>query len=110
MIARSGSTSRRGPEGERQDLSRLWYADPTGEAAVRRILEADDFIVTDPAGHKIFHISRDALLSVVPMLDFKPNAAATSLRARLRKKAPTKAGATAGEGNRPDPTTTKENQ
>lgn len=52
----------------------LWYSDPTGETAVRNLLNAatdDDLEVIDNRGTTIFRIKRHTLLeAVVPQLQF----------------------------------------
>ena len=55
-------------------IGRLWYADPTGETAIRNILAAshgDDFVVVNSEGFPVFFIKRHVLADVVlPNLSF----------------------------------------
>ena len=52
----------------------LWYGDPTGETAVRNLLDAatdDDLEVIDNRGNTVFRIKRSTMLdAVVPHLMF----------------------------------------
>ncbi|GGD83142.1 hypothetical protein [Microbacterium murale] len=55
------------------DLSRLWYADPTGQAAVHNIMVAsrpDDYALVDVRGNVLFRIKPHVLADVLPMLNF----------------------------------------
>ena len=55
-------------------LYRLTYADPTGEAAVRKVLEVsrgDVFTLVDSQGNPVFLIRRDTLTAcVIPHFQF----------------------------------------
>ncbi|GAA4191938.1 hypothetical protein GCM10022219_11510 [Microbacterium oryzae] len=55
------------------DLSRLWYADPTGETAVRNLMastKSDDFAVVDSRGNVVFRIKPNVLAALLPFLHF----------------------------------------
>lgn len=55
------------------DSSKLWYSDPTGETAVRNIMQetrADDFALVDQHGNVIFRIKPNVLAAILPMLHF----------------------------------------
>lgn len=69
-----------------QDLTRLWYADPTGEAAIRHILAADDFSVVDHTGATVFRISGQALAAALHLYTFTPSRRGRSVRAHVRKE------------------------
>lgn len=77
-------------------VRRLWYADPSGETAVRRILElgqasggGDDLEVCDSRGRVIFLIRRRVLAdAVLPHLTFTPTRRGGSAIRAHKKKAP----------------------
>lgn len=79
-----------GPDGSL--LGRLWYSDPTGQAAVQNILalsRADDLRVVDAQGNPIFLIRKDVLIdAVVPHLQFSITRRGRSNIRAHRKKAP----------------------
>lgn len=62
-----------GPGTHQGDNSRLWYADTTGESAVRNIMDAahpDDYAVVDSRGNVLFRIKPHVLADVLPLLNF----------------------------------------
>lgn len=51
----------------------LWFRDPTGETAVRNLLNnapGDDFEVIDGRGNTVFRIKRAHLAALIPELTF----------------------------------------
>jgi hypothetical protein len=70
------------------DLSRLWFSDPTGETAIRNILNAKNYSVVDDAGNVVFRIHRDELVAALPLYNFSPTRYRRSVRARLKEKPP----------------------
>lgn len=113
MISSKGVDSKSRPIDQDPDLvRRLWYADPSGETAVRKILElgqtagnGDDLEVCDPRGRVIFLIRRRVLIeAVLPHLAFTPTRRVGSTIRAHKKKAPVAPGA-----QDQHPTTTKEN-
>lgn len=82
------------------DNSRLWYADPTGHAAVRNIMRqtgADDYTVVSPTGEILFRIKPHVLADVLPMLNFTHTRRGRGAIRAHKKNAPESA-ATAFEG------------
>lgn len=81
-------------------LGRLWYADPTGETAVRNILSliavarGDDFTLVDSQGNAVFLIKKHVLVeTVIPQLEFtRTRRGRDNIRAH-KKKAPESVGA-----------------
>ena len=88
-------------------LGRLWYADPTGETAVRNILalsRGDEFAVVDSQGNPIFFIKKHVLAeAVIPQLTFtRTRRGRDNIRAHMRN-APGSVGADI-PGAEPKPT------
>lgn len=97
-----GVVSQSRPIDHDPDLVRqLWYADPSGETAIRRILElgqaagnGDDLEVCDSQGRLIFLIRRRVLAeAVLPYLAFTPTRRGRSTIRAHKKKAPVAPGA-----------------
>ena len=71
-------------------LGRLWYADPTGETAVRNLLAlgSDDYTLVDAQGNPIFLIRKTVLIdAVMPHLAFTRTRRRDNIRAH-KKNAP----------------------
>lgn len=107
-----GVVSQSRPIDQDPDLvRRLWYADPSGETAIRRILElgqaagnGDDLEVCDSQGRVIFLIRRRVLAEVLlPHLAFTPTRRGRSTIRAHKRKAPVAPGA-----QDQNPTITKE--
>lgn len=110
-IAAGGVDSQSRPIDQDPDLiRRLWYADPTGETAVRQVLAvtSDDLTVVDARGNPVFLIRRNVLIEeVVPHLSFTPTRRGDNIRAH--KKNALTAGGNQREGENQNPTVKKEN-
>jgi hypothetical protein len=73
------------------DLSRLWYADPTGETAVRNLMastKSDDFAVVDSRGNVLFRIKPNVLAALLPALHFTLTRRGRSTIRAHKKNAP----------------------
>lgn len=82
------------------DLSRLWYADPTGETAVRRLMDsarAEDLAVVDSRGNILFRIKPNVLGSLLPLLQFTLTRRGRNMIRAHKRKAPASVAADRGE-------------
>lgn len=83
---------------DRPDISRLWYADPTGNTAIRNVLtlsQADDLAVVDMRGNVLFRIKPHVLADGLHAWNFTPTRDGRAIRAH-KKNAP------AGQGEGAD--------
>jgi len=92
-------------------LRRLWYADPTGETAIRSLLTitSDDLTLIDAQGNPVFFIRKSVLLdAVIPHLSFTRTRRGRD-NVRAHKKNALAAGCDQREGENQIPTLKKEN-
>lgn len=70
------------------DQGFLWYSDPTGQAAVRNLMQMarmDDLQVVDARGDVVFRIKREVLEEAVGLFDFTRSRSGLSIRAHSKK-------------------------
>lgn len=101
--ATTGADAKRRPIDEDEDLERrLWYADPTGEQAMRHLLAdaglaANDLRLVDANGKEIVLIKSHVFLAeVVPHLRFTPTRRGGKAVRAHKKNAPTQGAVTPG--------------
>jgi hypothetical protein len=69
-----------------EDNVPLWYADPTGAAAVRH-LTPGEYIITGPDGLRIT-VDAESIAPALELYDFYLTRRGKGLRGRLKKKTP----------------------